>query len=69
MHDISDGGLFTTVLEMAISGWSGVNLDINIKHLLRSTLENPELNMISGGENIEIIVQQMMVIFFCEEPG
>ena len=50
MHDRSDGGLFTALLEMAISGRKGININLdtycNHQEEIKETLLNEELGLV-----------------------
>ena len=45
-HDRSDGGLFTTIAEMAFGGRTGVSLEIPDKFSITSFLMNEEIGVV-----------------------
>ena len=50
-HDVSDGGVITTLLEMAFSGNCGISVDIKSSEILRSNeVANVALNVLFGEE-------------------
>ncbi|GAW95394.1 phosphoribosylformylglycinamidine synthase [Colwellia marinimaniae] len=77
-HDISDGGLFTTVTEMAFAGHTGVDIDISKLSNGASddlaTLFNEELGAvmqirISDVEAIDVILAEHGILDYCTDIG
>ena len=77
-HDISDGGLFTTVTEMAFAGHTGVDIDIsklsNGESDDLATLFNEELGAVmqireSDVDAIHAILAEHGIIDYCTEIG
>ena len=74
-HDISDGGLFTTVCEMAFAGHTG--LDIDLSKLVGdnvSVLFNEELGAViqvreSDIETIHTLLAQHNILDYCTDIG
>lgn len=61
-HDISDGGLIVSVLEMAFSGNCGIRLDLNSQgNSLFETLFAEELGLVIevGKDNLDIVVGKL----------
>ena len=78
MHDRSDGGLFTTLLEMAISGRKGLNISLdsycNNKEEIKETMLNEELGLVIevNHKNKEEILKELNKIGLkdhCHEIG
>nr|WP_026301161.1 phosphoribosylformylglycinamidine synthase [Colwellia piezophila] len=77
-HDISDGGLFTTVTEMAFAGHTGVDIDISKLSNGASddlaTLFNEELGAVmqireSDVEAIDAILAEHGILDYCTDIG
>ena len=77
-HDISDGGLFTTVAEMAFAGHTGVDIDISKLSTGASddlaTLFNEELGAViqiraSDIEAIHAILAEHGILDYCTDIG
>jgi phosphoribosylformylglycinamidine synthase len=74
-HDRSDGGLFTTVAEMAFAGHTGVDIDIsNLKGDDLSVLFHEELGAVfqileSDVEAVHSVLEQHNVLDLCTDIG
>jgi len=74
-HDISDGGLFTTVCEMAFAGHTGVDIDLSkLNGDNVSVLFNEELGAVmqirtSDIEAINTVLEQHGLLDYCTDIG